>query len=88
MLHTSNQNMFTKLLNVQLSRVTYTVSLYQTLIYFFHFQQTHEGDISRINHMIDNRKDLLHVAWFRNLPTGHMLKNENEGLLKRSQPLH
>ena len=78
MLHTSNQNMFTKLLNTQLSRTTYIVISYETLIYLFYFQENHVADINQFNRMIDNHKGFHNDSWFRIVSTSHMINNDNK----------
>ena len=75
MLHTSNQNMFTKILNVKLSRVTYIVISYETLTYLFYFQENQVADITQFNRMIDNHKGFQNDTWFRIVSTSHMIKN-------------
>ena len=78
MLHTSNQNMFTKLLNTQLSRTTYIVISYETLIYLFYFQENQVADINQFDRMIDNHRGFQNDTWFRIVSTSHMIKNDNK----------
>ena len=78
MLHTSNQNMFTKILTARLSRSTYIVISYQTLIYLFHFQENHIAEIYQFNRMIDNHKGFQNDTWFRIVSTSHMRKKDNK----------